>query len=303
MMAGQMNFTPVILVHGGAGDDFDDRLAEFRQGVAAAAQAGWAVLANGGSALSAVEAAVRTLEDDPTFDAGIGSFLNQAGEVEMDAIIMDGATLSSGAVACIQRVRNPVSVARLVMERTSHSLFVGAGAEALARSFGVPEYPAELLVAQSSTHLLRPEHRNLPASLAFHPRQDTVGAVALDGRGNLAAATSTGGMAGKLPGRVGDSPIVGCGAYADNFLGAVSCTGHGEDIMKVVLGKAACDLLGSGLHPQTVAEMMVQYLEQRTGGPCGLVLLDPQGRVGSAYNTNHMVRAWIQNGETIQISD
>jgi beta-aspartyl-peptidase (threonine type) len=292
-----------MLVHGGAGDDFDDRLAEFHQGVTAATQAGWAVLAKGGSALDAVEAAVRTLEDDPTFDAGIGSYLNQAGEVEMDAMIMDGATLSNGAVACIQRVRNPVSVARLVMERTSHSLFVGAGAEALARSFGVPEYPAELLVAQSSTHLLRPEHRNPPPSVAFHPRQDTVGAVALDCQGNLAAATSTGGMAGKLPGRVGDSPLVGCGAYADNWLGAASCSGRGEDIMKVVLTKAACDRLEGGQHPQTVAEAMVKYLEERTGGPCGLVLLDPQGQVGSAFNTNHMVRAWIRNGEALQIFD
>ena len=302
-MTGQANLAPVILVHGGAGDDFDDRLDEFRRGVGAAAQAGWAVLAKGGTALDAVEAAVRQLEDDPTFDAGIGSFLNQVGEVEMDAIVMDGASLDSGAVACIQRVQNPVSVARLVLERTEHSLFVGAGAEALARSFGVPEYPAELLVAQSSTHLLRPEHRNLPPSLVLHPRQDTVGAVALDGGGNLAAATSTGGMAGKLPGRVGDSPIVGCGAYADNNLGAASCSGRGEDIMKVVLSKAACDRLGSGLHPQTVAEMMVTYLEQRTGGPCGLILLDPQGQVGSAYNTNHMVRAWIRNGEPLQIVD
>ncbi len=278
---------PSILVHGGAGDDFADRLDAFCDGVRRAAWAGWDVLRNGGTALDAAVCAVQVLEDDPTFDAGHGSFLNRAGEVEMDAIVMDGVTLKNGAVAGIQRVSSPVAVARLVMERTPHCLLVGAGAEAFARSQGVAVCPMEELVAQSSTALLPPEHRRPAVG------RDTVGAVVLDGEGRLAAATSTGGMADKLPGRVGDSPIIGCGAYADNQLGAASATGRGEDLMKIVFSKTACDLMGSGLAPQAAAEAALRRLEQRVQGVGGIILMNPGGEVGSACNTSHMVRAWF----------
>lgn len=291
---------PAIIVHGGAGNDFDDRLAEFREGVETAARAGWRTLQQGGSALDAVETAVRVLEDDPTFDAGHGSFLNRNNEVEMDALIMDGVTLNNGAVAGIQRVANPVSVARLVMERSPHSLFVGTGAEEFARSVGVPVCPMEDLVSGSSSHLLRPEDR------VFKPDAtgDTVGAIALDADGRLAVATSTGGTAGKLPGRVGDTPLIGSGGYADNQLGAAAATGHGEALMKILFSKTACDLIGSGLPPQQAAESALQILQRRTGKTQGgIILMNPRGEIGAAYNTHHMVFAWFGSEGQFHIQD
>jgi beta-aspartyl-peptidase (threonine type) len=291
---------PAIIVHGGAGNDFDDRLAEFRPGVERAARAGWAALRDGRSALDAVEAAVRVLEDDPTFDAGHGSFLNRKNEVEMDAMIMSGATLNNGAVAGIQRVANPVQVARLVMEHTQHSLVVGLGAEEFARSEGVPVCPMEELVAGSSTYRLKPEDR------VFNPDAagDTVGAIALDVQGNLAVATSTGGTAGKLPGRVGDTPLVGSGGYADNLLGAAAATGHGEALMKILFSKTACDLLGAGLSPQQAAGAALEVLQRRTGKTQGgIILMSPRGEVGAAYNTHHMVHAWFDKNGLFQMRD
>lgn len=281
---------PVIIVHGGAGNDFDDRVAEFRLGVQQAAETGWQILAEAGSALAAVEAAVRVLEDDPTFDAGHGSYLNADGDVEMDAMIMEGGGLGYGAVAGIQRVGHPIEVARLVMERSPHSLFVGGGAERFARRFGVPVCPAEELVSGSSTHRLHPDDRT------FRPDRsgDTVGAVAIDASGLIAVAVSTGGTAGKMPGRVGDSPLIGCGGYADNMLGGAAATGHGEALMKVVFCKTACDRMGQGMHPQQAAEDVLHLLERRTGkSQGGIILLNPAGEVGSAFNTHHMAHACI----------
>ncbi len=283
----------VIIVHGGAGNDFDDRVGEFRDGVTRSVEAGWAVLERGGSALDAVEAAVRVMEDEVAFDAGHGSFLNANGDVEMDAMIMEGAGLGYGAVAGIQRVANPVSVARLVMERTPHALFVGAGAEQFARSMNVPVCPMEELVAGSSTHRLRPEDRVFRADRTG----DTVGAIARDANGLLAVAVSTGGTAGKMPGRVGDSPILGCGGYADNELGAAAATGHGEPLIKMVFTKTACDLMSQGRSPQEAAEEVLRHLERRLGPvQAGIILLNPAGEVGSAFNTHHMVHACIRAG-------
>ncbi len=291
---------PVILVHGGAGNDFDDRLEAFRQGVARAGRAGWQVLANGGSAVDAVEAAVREMEDDPNFDAGHGSFLNANHEVEMDAMVMEGTRLGYGAVAGIQRVSNPVSVARMVMERTPHSLVVGPGAEQFARQMGVPVCPMEELVAGSSSFLLRAEDR------IFRPGKtgDTVGAIALDCSGVLAVAVSTGGTAGKMPGRVGDSPIIGCGGYADNEVGAAAATGHGEALMKVLFSKTACDLMGRGMPPQQAAEEALRLLERKTGkSQAGIVLMNRDGEVGSAFNTHHMVHVCIRDDGEMWIQD
>ncbi len=285
---------PVIIVHGGAGNDFDDRVTAFRVGVERAAEAGWAVLERGGSALDAAEAAVRVLEDDPVYDAGHGSYLNANGDVEMDAMIMEGARLGYGAVAGIQRVANPVSVARLVMERTPHSLFVWAGAEQFARSMDVPVCAMEELVAGSSTHQLRPEDRAFRADRTG----DTVGAVVRDAHGLLAVAVSTGGTAGKMPGRVGDSPIVGGGGYADNETGAAAATGHGEPLMRMVFSKTACDLMGQGLSPQQAADEVLRRLEKRLGPvQAGIILVNPAGEVGAAYNTHHMAHACIRQGE------
>lgn len=295
------DLAPSFIVHGGAWDIPDDQVEAHIAGCRRAAELGWALLRGGASAVDAVEAAVRSLEDDPTYDAGRGAFLNAAGEIELDAIIMEGAALKTGAVAAIQRVRNPVSLARLVMERTDHCLLVGAGAEAWARTQGVPVCPiVELLEvrelerwrAQQADPTFKP-HNAFELSTA---RRGTVGAVARDSSGNLAAATSTGGTPNKLPGRVGDSPIVGSGAYADNHTAGVSATGWGESLMKVVFSKMVCDLVGQGMTAQQAAAAGVRRLAERVGGLGGAIVIDSAGRVGLAYNTPRMAHAYIVDG-------
>lgn len=284
-----------LIVHGGAGDDiWDWKVPAFRAGVIRAAQAGWKILSAGGSAVEAVEAAVNVMEDDPAFDCGRGSFLNAAGEVEMDAIVMDGATLESGAVIAIQRVQHPISVARLVMEKSPHSIFTAAGAEAFARSMGVPVCPESYLVMPQDPG---PEG---PRPAAPNPLQDTVGAVALDSRGRMAAATSTGGTTGKMPGRVGDSPLIGCGAYVDDSMGGASATGKGEDLIKIIFSKSACDLMATGLTPQQAADGIIRRLADRVDGHGGIILMNPRGEVGYAFNTQRMACAWVNADGSIE---
>lgn len=269
-----------LIIHGGAGDITAKDAPAYRRGCVNAAQIGWSLLQQGASAIDAVEAAVKVLEDDATFDAGRGSYPNQLGEIEMDAILMDGATLKSGAVAGIQRVRHPITVARLVMEQTRHSLLVGAGAEAFARKMQIPVCPIE--------YLLAPNYRAGKA-----PGHDTVGVIARDAQGHLAVGTSTGGMAQKLPGRVGDSPLIGSGAYADDLLGAASATGVGEDLMKLIFSKLVCDLMGSGFSAQAAVQTAVQRLGERVQGVGGAIAMNAAGEVGFAYNTPGMARAWF----------
>ncbi len=281
----------IIVVHGGAWDIPPEEQEIHQKGCHQAAEAGWAVLKKGGSALDAVEAAVRVMEDDPIFDAGRGSFLNGVGEVELDAIIMDGRDLSLGAVAAVQRVRNPVILARLVMTESQHSFLVGPAADGFARAHGMPVCPPwELLVGRELERWQKIQRGESPPS-AYCTPHGTVGAVALDREGNLAAATSTGGTPNKLPGRVGDTPLVGCGAYANNRAAAASATGEGEALMRIVISKTACDLVLQGLAPQVAAEAVITLLEERTGGHGGLILLDPRGRYGIAHNTPHISHA------------
>lgn len=264
---------PALIVHGGAGADPADALAELQDGVRAAVIAGWAALDGGGGALDAVEAAVRVLEDHPRFNAGRGSVLTSAGTVEMDASIMEGEELRNGAVAAVTAVRNPVTLARRILESGRHTLFVGPGAEARARALGVAACdPAELITDR--------QRQRLAAVQA-----GTVGAVALDRHGTLAAATSTGGMAGKLPGRVGDSALIGCGTYASNRAGAVSCTGDGEAIIRVVLAHRALDLLAGADDPSHACRLAVDRLVADGRGQGGLIMIDPRGRVGWAQST------------------
>ena len=296
---------PAIVVHGGTGE-WPDHHAEAREGVRAAAALGWRLLGEGASALDAVEAAARLLEDDPVFDAGRGSYVNRGGQVELDAIVMDGATLKTGAVAALRNVANPVSVARLVMVRTSHNLLVGQGARDFALSMGVPLVPDEYLLVDEEFEKWQAIHRNGGSPRAF-ARPDpglgggTIGVVARDRGGNFAVATSTGGTRDKMPGRVGDSPLIGCGAYADNQSGAASGTGLGEALMKVVMSKAVCDLMGQGLPAQAAAEQAVKRLDDpRIKGWGGVIALDTQGRVGIAFNSPRMARAYAApNGEII----
>src|SRR5438067_9174451 len=263
-------------------------------GVRNAIAAGWRVLDHGGTALDAVEEAVVIMEDDETFDAGRGSFLNRDGKVQLDALIMDGATLRAGGVGCVERIANPVRAARKILSDSPHVYFVGEGAERFAAEHGIALCKNEDLIIPREVERLREfQARTIEQSEdLFAPEisHDTVGAIALDQNGNIAAATSTGGTLSKAPGRLGDSSLIGCGCYADNLRAAASTTGWGEPIMKLVLAKWAADRVQSGSAPEWVAKEAISYLEERLDGHGGIILLDCAGRFGIAHNTPRM--AW-----------
>jgi beta-aspartyl-peptidase (threonine type) len=358
--------TPTLLVHGGAWAIPADAARAHQSGVRNALEAGYALLSRGASALDAVEAAVTVLEDDPTFDAGRGSFLTSDGRVQLDALLMDGGRMKAGGVACVERLRNPIQAARLVLEKSPHVYFVGDGAEQFALAHGMALIDnSELVLDRERERLAHAKLREaaglgddtfsgkdsplhpvlhddkspetrvpidphdtvapasrpavawtswstpgaqepalslskgldsetsesmIPTSSPGLESHDTVGAVALDSRGNLAAATSTGGTLNKTPGRVGDSSLIGCGCYADNLSAAVSLTGWGEPIMKLVLGKWATDRVANGTAPEIAAREAIAYLFNRLGGHGGIILLGPDGRFGLAHNTPAM--AW-----------
>lgn len=285
---------PILVVHGGAWAIPDDMVEAHVNGVRNAASAGWRVLDRGGSALDAVEEAVVVLEDDETFDAGRGSFLNRDGKVQLDAFIMDGATLRGGGVGCVERLRNPVRAARKILSDSTHVYYVAEGAERFAAENGIELCRNEDLIIPREVERLREYQAQgeTHASHLFAPEisHDTVGAVALDRDGNIAASTSTGGTLNKDPGRLGDSSLIGCGCYADNTSAAASTTGWGEPIMKLVLAKWAADRVAAGNMPQWVAQEAMNYLKQRLNGHGGIILLDAQGRFGLAHNTPRM--AW-----------
>jgi beta-aspartyl-peptidase (threonine type) len=285
---------PVLVVHGGALAMPDDVVEDHRRGVQRALRTGWEVLASGGTALKAVEEAVVVMEDDETFDAGRGSFLTSDGKVQMDALIMDGATMRAGGVGCVERIRNPIRAARLILSESPHVYFVGEGAEQFAASLGIELIDnSELVIDRERKRLAAAKSRaaNGQRDLTFAGSgHDTVGAIALDSSGHLAAATSTGGTLNKTPGRVGDSSLIGCGCYADDQSGAVSCTGWGEPIMKLVLGKWATDRIAAGSLPDLAAREAIGYLSSRLDGHGGMILLDARGRYGVAHNTPRM--AW-----------
>jgi len=299
-----MNRSPILLIHGGAWDIPADLLEAHEQGVFDALQEGWRLLEQGGSALDAVEASVTVLEDDPAFDAGRGSFLTRDSRVQLDALLMDGATLRAGGVACVERIRNPIQASRLVLDKSPHCYFVAEGAERFAEEHGLPLIDnSELILDRERRRLAEAQARAEAGwpDLTFsgditqdydprHSSHDTVGAIALDSRGRIAAGTSTGGTLNKAPGRVGDSSLIGCGCYADNASAAASLTGWGEPIMKLVLGKWACDRVQSGGSPEQVAPEAMAYLHRRLGGHGGIILLAPDGRFGLAHNTPRM--AW-----------
>lgn len=261
------------------------------------------MLARGGSAVEAVEAAIVVLEDDDTFDAGRGSFLNSDGKVQLDAMLMEGHTLRAGGVGCVERIKNPICAARKILEDSPHVYFVGEGAERYAQEHGIPLIDnAELVVdreierlrhAKEQVQLHTPAEFCGDSALSSH---DTVGAVALDVHGDIAAGTSTGGTLNKAPGRVGDSSLIGCGCYADNDSAAVSTTGWGEAMMKLVLGKYACDRVQSGVDPQQAASESLMAMKKRLNGHGGMILLAPDGRIGIAHNTPRM--AWGMKSQT-----
>ncbi|MFZ0289223.1 MAG: isoaspartyl peptidase/L-asparaginase [Candidatus Sulfotelmatobacter sp.] len=285
---------PVLVVHGGAWAIPDDMVEAHLRGVRKALAAGWSVLERGGSALDAIEESVALMEDDDTFDAGRGSFLNRDGKVQLDALIMDGATLRAGGVGCVERLRNPVRAARKILSESPHVYFVGAGAEQFAAEHGVPLCRNEDLIIAREVERLREYQREEAGhgNELFAPTisHDTVGAVALDRQGNIAAATSTGGTLNKAPGRLGDSSLIGCGCYADNLSAAASTTGWGEPIMKLVLAKWTADRVAAGNLPEWAAQEAMNYLKQRLNGHGGIIVLNAQGQIGIAHNTPRM--AW-----------
>lgn len=298
--------TTAIIVHGGAGawDLSSEKLVEAVSACQSAAALGQALLAEGRTAVDAVEAAVRILEDSPVLDAGTGSYLNAAGEVEMDAMMMDGCDLNIGAVAAVRRIKNPISLARRVMEESEHNLMVGSGAEGFADSIGFPRCAEdELLVGPELERFLALQAHEAYKTVEIFNQPgamgDTVGAVALDKYGNLAAATSTGGTRKKLPGRVGDSPLVGSGAYADNMSAAVSATGYGEALMKIVISKRVCDLVEAGMSTNEACTSAIELLERRVSGLGGLIAIDTRGNIGFEFNTDAMPHAFATGDEPI----
>ncbi len=276
-----------IIVHGGAGKPPVDLHKTREHGMKVAALEAWRILAGGGSAVDAVEAAVTILEDDPTFNAGRGAVLNAECQVELDASIMDGRTLRAGAVGAVRNLRNPIRVARRIMDQGRHVLLVGSGAERFAAAAGIPSCPSEELITERQLQRWWRERR------ADLDAMGTVGAVAMDQQGHLAAATSTGGMTQKLPGRVGDSALIGCGTYAEDGCGAASCTGNGDCIIRVTLARSTVDRLAAGMDPVDAAQEAIADLFRKTQGEGGLILVDAQGRPGYAFNTPAMSCATV----------
>lgn len=315
-----------LIVHGGAGAMARDRYDAAREGCREAARVGWEVLRRGGGALDAVQTAITALENNPGFNAGTGAVLTTDGRAQLDAGIMDGETLQAGAVAGVERIKNPIALARRVLE-SPHVLLMGAGAEQFAAASGLALCdPAELItpaqyerwkrgyragdavnvgpagvdigaVAESATAAHNGARRadGEPIHSDAH-KHGTVGAVAVDARGNVAAGASTGGIAAKHPGRIGDTPIVGAGFYAENELGGVSSTGHGEDFIRLLLARRALDAIAMGRSAQAAAIEAIRLLDRRVHGDGGLILLDARGRVGYARNTPSMAHAFIIEG-------
>lgn len=318
-MTGDSWCKPSIIVHGGAWKIPAALTDKSLEGVRRAALAGYQVLSQGGSALDAVEAAVCVLENDPVFDAGKGSCLNNVGEVEMDAVIMSEESsrphsLQAGAVAAVSQVKNPVRLARKVLEQTRHCLLVGQNADKFAEDSNKLDKSIELvsswkeLVTDDAAKEWETyqKYQTVVTTLfnSVHEQNghDTVGAVAVDAHGMFAAATSTGGITNKMAGRVGDSPIIGSGAYVSCEAGAVSATGHGESIMKIALSKHALHLVEHGdMSAHDAAVSSLNYMQRKTGGRGGLIIVDKNGRVAHSFTTERMAWASIESGDGGQL--
>jgi beta-aspartyl-peptidase (threonine type) len=277
---------PAIIVHGGAGDIADSRAGAVTAGCDHAARCGLAVLAAGGAALDAAQAAVRALEDDPEFNAGVGAVLSRTGTVELDAAVMDGRTLGFGAVAAMADARQPIDIARAVLDDGEHALLCADGAWAFARARGFRPCAPDALITRRARDRLAAAAAS--AGRAVGERDPgTVGACAIDARGHVAAATSTGGMTFKRPGRIGDTPLCGCGTYADDRAGAASATGEGEAIIRTTLARVCADAIRAGASAREAAWTAVAELE-RVGGSGGIICVGRDGRLGAAHNSRRM---------------
>ena len=280
--------TIAIIVHGGASPVAPEETDAYKRGCLAAVRAGWAVLDRGGNACDAVEAAIRQFEDDQTFNAARGGFLNADGEVQMDAAIMEGGDLRYGALAAAQGLRHPISVARTILD-VGPLLLSGEGVTRFGEANSAELCdPAELITAKARQQWEETEQQLREERQAGSTGHDTVGCVALDADGMIAAGTSTGGEDHNPPGRVGDSAQVGCGFYAENTLGGCAMTGIGEAIMQVVLAKTVVEFLAAGLHPDDAAKQAIDLLGERVKGEGGCIVLDKEGQAGWAHNSTDM---------------
>jgi beta-aspartyl-peptidase (threonine type) len=294
---------PVIVVHGGAGAWQPERIGAGIEGVKEAAKVGFEILRRNGSALDAVEAAVMQMEDDEVFNAGLGSALTIDKQIEMEASIMDGKTLNAGAVGLLRDIKNPIHLARLIMENTDHVFIVGHGAEKLANIFGLErrnpltEYRVQAWRKEKEKLAKIRRLSKLHKLITSYPRlleSETVGAVALDKNNDVAAATSTGGFTLKFPGRIGDSPLIGCGTYADNECGACSATGIGEVAIKLVLAKTTCESMRNGNSAQEAVEKSITLANLKMNGlEMGLIAVDASGKIGAAHNSPNLCWAYM----------
>jgi beta-aspartyl-peptidase (threonine type) len=287
---------PALIAHGGAGGDPDDK-PTYRAALGEALRQGWAALSEGGSALDAVEACIRSMEEHPRFNAGHGSALTDEGTVECDASIMEGDDLQAGAVGAVTGVRSPIGLARRILHDGRHVLLVGEGALEFARQQGLPLCASDALVTERqrrrlAEHLAARRGAAATAPTASGPVGGTVGAVAIDVRGRIAAGTSTGGYTGKRPGRVGDSALIGAGTYADSRLGGVSTTGHGEAFIRTVLAKTALDVLKELDDPELAVAVALDIVREEGHGDGGLILMDWRGRLAHAHSTVFMPVGW-----------
>ena len=295
-----------LIIHGGAGAleqiKREGNEAEFMESIRRILESGRHILATGGSALDTVEHCAALLEDDPLYNAGRGSVLNEYGEVEMDAAIMDGNTFQAGAAAGITAIKNPIVLARQVLEKSEHVMLIGKGAYEFAKFCGLPRMTNDYFVIDTRVRQWREAQKTGGMMLdheAAKPSQKlgTIGAVAQDRAGNLAAATSTGGIVNKRWGRVGDSPIVGAGVFADNETCAVSATGYGEQFQRTVLCKMIADFVYfQNLDAQAAAIAGIDYLVKKVQGLGGVIVIDRNGQCAVGHSTSGMIYGWIEHG-------
>lgn len=293
-----------IAVHGGVGDTpiLSKYIKETEAGLAQAATLGYQMLKKGASAVDVVEAAVKCLEDNPLFNAGRGSALNCAGEVEMDASIMNGANLKAGAVSMVHLVKNPISLARQIMDKTHHVFLSGYGAVEIAKNAGLPLESKSYFITEDQYQIYKKINQiESHQDILKKKMKGTVGAVALDAQGDLAAATSTGGTSNCLPGRVGDSCVIGGGCYANNQTCAVSGTGDGEYLITGVIAHTISMLTELNIPLQEACDQVVLERNKNCEGIIGVISVNPSGDIGISFNTSVMRRAWMSSDDNLQV--